>query len=399
MCTMHKKDQRVAKQLQTVVERIMARQEDMQAVLDKATVHLVGANEPPHTSRVIQQSNMLSMLHVLSHMVKSPSTAPAPVLSDQIVELIENRVRLGTSDLTVKAFRAGHAAAWRLWMQICFEVTDNPSQLFTLLDLSGRILNDFVERTIELVHSHTERVRDELARGVPTRNQDLLAAILGDQSVDPVAASRRLGYPLMGSHKSLVVWSRPGLSQTLAYDFLVAELTKLQEVGTVLSQRSATGELWIWISGEPPEDLDVRLASHRLRATISKPHKELNGFARAHRQAKASFALLQSTQRTESLFRFEKMELALLLLQDKTTFGDFAGDVLGPLLAEDDTLQRILAEYLSNGCNASKTAQSLGIHRNTLMSQLDRVQDLLPVPLAKHTRTQVAAALEGLRWL
>lgn len=62
-----------------------------------------------------------------------------------------------------------------------------------------------------------------------------------------------------------------------------------------------------------------------------------------------------------------------------------ARDLLDPLLRYDEThngdLVRTLREYLRDGCNASRTAEHLYLHRSGLLYRIRRIEDLLSARL------------------
>jgi DNA-binding PucR family transcriptional regulator len=57
----------------------------------------------------------------------------------------------------------------------------------------------------------------------------------------------------------------------------------------------------------------------------------------------------------------------------------------------------VVRTYIREQCNASRTAERLYTHRNTVLRRLARADELLPRPLAEDV-IGVGAALEVLRW-
>jgi purine catabolism regulator len=64
-----------------------------------------------------------------------------------------------------------------------------------------------------------------------------------------------------------------------------------------------------------------------------------------------------------------------------------AHEALSPLLEYDSThagdLFRTLTSYLQHGCNATRCAESLYLHRSGLLYRLGRIEDLLGVRLGE----------------
>ncbi len=78
-------------------------------------------------------------------------------------------------------------------------------------------------------------------------------------------------------------------------------------------------------------------------------------------------------------------QLCLLLQHVAGAYLDSGQDVLHPLRDYDrlhgGDLVRTLRVYLACGCNASRTAEYLNLHRSGLIYRLARIQDLLGLEL------------------
>jgi DNA-binding PucR family transcriptional regulator len=60
-------------------------------------------------------------------------------------------------------------------------------------------------------------------------------------------------------------------------------------------------------------------------------------------------------------------------------------------------LQTAVRTFANEQCNASRAATRLYTHRNTLLRQLTRADELLPLPLGENSVT-VAIALDVVHW-
>lgn len=395
---MHISDARFAELLRLGAEQLIETPAALQAAVDEATMHFVAPAEAPGVTKVIQRSNMLSIVHMLSQIVRSPGSVPAPVLSDELITLLERRVQSGTAELTIKGFRVGQAAAWRVWMRVAFTLSDNPAELHGLLDRSSVLLGSYIEQTIELANSHIERFRTELARGAPTSHRELIMAILDGQTIDPIAASRRLAYPLTGTHRALVVWSDDLAADQQEFERFLSSLAELQQTGALVSLFERPATLWVWFSGQASSKLSSLLSRHGVRAALGTAQSGLPGFTRTHRQALEVQDVARPAGVQATLVGYEEARLPILMLKDKRAFETFATEVLGALRRAEPVYLDSLRSYLAHGCNLLNTAQALGIHRNTLQKRLERISDLLPEPLSPQNRLQIGAALGCLGW-
>lgn len=390
-------DQRFAELLKSGAEKLAEAQSELQDALDDATMYFLAPGEPPSVAKILQQSNMHSIVQVLSQFVRSPGKTPEPVLTDDILELIETRVRHGTAELTLKGFRVGRAVAWRLWMKIAFKLSDDPDEILSFLDRSSILLNDYIEQTIELIGSHIKRIKTELEEGTPTSHRKLITAILDGQQLDPIFASRRIAYTLSGSHQALVLWKDSKPVEQLDYNLFMDDLIKQPHIGATFGLLNQDGTFWVWFSGEQPAQLSEFLSRHDLRATIGTRQKNMDGFALTHRQALAAQVISRQSIEQPILLAYECSRLPILLLKDREAFKSFSSEVLGALHSADRVYQDSLLAYLEHGCNLVQTAQELGIHRNTLQKRLDRAEDMLPETLNTNTRLQIGAALSALQ--
>jgi DNA-binding PucR family transcriptional regulator len=99
----------------------------------------------------------------------------------------------------------------------------------------------------------------------------------------------------------------------------------------------------------------------------------------------------------QQVARYEDVQLVALLTAEPTQVEEFLADTLGGLLTADAEVREAVGAYVRELGNASRTAQRLYTHRNTVLRRLARADELLPRPLAENV-LGVAAALEVLRW-
>ncbi|GAA3653928.1 PucR family transcriptional regulator [Microbacterium marinilacus] len=75
------------------------------------------------------------------------------------------------------------------------------------------------------------------------------------------------------------------------------------------------------------------------------------------------------------------LEQLLLARTENDTFLPAAESLLAPLRGEDDVLLRTLAAYLDNESGIAATADALEVHRNTVSTRMQRIQELLGVDM------------------
>jgi DNA-binding PucR family transcriptional regulator len=72
-------------------------------------------------------------------------------------------------------------------------------------------------------------------------------------------------------------------------------------------------------------------------------------------------------------------------------------ETLGELADAPANLKETLRSYLRQQSNATRTAEVMFAHRNTIIARVARAEELLPAPLAE-SAFEVGAAIEILHW-
>ena len=94
---------------------------------------------------------------------------------------------------------------------------------------------------------------------------------------------------------------------------------------------------------------------------------------------------------------FDTIELVSLVTQDATRADQFIKRTLGKFESASPELRTAVRTFVTEQCNASRAATRLYTHRNTLLRQLTRADELLPRPLAENS-VNVAVALDVVHW-
>jgi DNA-binding PucR family transcriptional regulator len=123
----------------------------------------------------------------------------------------------------------------------------------------------------------------------------------------------------------------------------------------------------------------------------------VEGFRRSHFDALAAQRMLARLGSSERFVSFDTVRLVALVTQDAASARTFVNQTLGELGTASAKLRDALRVFLRDGSNASRAAELLRTHRNTLLRRLTRAEELLPRPLGGQ-RLDVAVALEVLRW-
>lgn len=370
--------------------------------LDGATLKVLGTSvTDPVLVAMTRKTNRINVLHWATANIKAPGSRVEPDLGPEILNGARDLVRRGATEASLHAYRAGQNAAWRRWMDIAFQLTDNTEELQELLQISSLSIEYFVDATISKLAEHMEKERNELLRGTQAEHREIINLILNYAPISQQVASQRLGYRLDQVHQAVVVWEEDDISNAGHLDEVVETLLQAAGLPRALNVIADGSTRWIWLPGDRlnMELLREKVAgSSSVRISIGTMGRDMEGFRRSHLDAKAAQSILVRSEIRDPVVEFDKVYLVALLTKDVSRIKRFISDVLGELLTSDGILHVSLRVFLETGCNAARAAQVLGLHRNTLLRHISRAEELLPRPLDE-SRIQVAMALEVLRWM
>ncbi len=129
------------------------------------------------------------------------------------------------------------------------------------------------------------------------------------------------------------------------------------------------------------EQIEAEFPAARLVAGISGPAANLSDWPTVYKEAVQAMRLGQRLN-LNRLVDFHSLGVFQLLgqIEDIPAVRAFCEQVIGPLIKYDNehrsSLVQTMDAYFAHHGNISQTAESLFIHRNTLLYRLDRIQEL-----------------------
>lgn len=362
--------------------------------LDAVTLSREGGTaavaDDPVLRASVKRSNRANLQHWLEANLRDPG-APVPAnLGPEPLGIARDLVRRGLDDTALNAYRVGQNVAWRHWMGLCFEVTQDPDELRELLDVTARSITGFIDAQIAGIAEQMQQEREALTRGTHAERREVVALIIDGAPITRERAATRLGYDLARTHTAAVVWSDDPSVDHTALEAVARTIGPLSVV-------AAASTLWVWT----PNEVDVAAVEAALkdgvRVALGPRADGLDGFRRSHLDALTTQRLLARLGSPLRLASYEAVALVALVTQDETRAAAFVRETLGPLETAGEELRTTVLTYIEAQCNASRTAERLFTHRNSVLRRLARADALLPRPLAEHV-VQVAVALEVVRW-
>ncbi|RPA59407.1 PucR family transcriptional regulator [Gordonia oryzae] len=351
--------------------------------------------EDPVLAAGTRRTNWANTSRWALHNIDSPGERVPAQLTPEIMLATHDLVRRGLDEASLDAFRTAQSVAWRLWMEICFDLTTDPTELRELLDVTSLSISTFIDDTVTAMSEQMRAEREELTRGTHARRREAVTLVLEGAPIPSARAEAQLGYRLAGPHISVVLWSaKPDAAPDL--EAAADILARSAEATTRLTVTASATSWWLWLPADGLGAPDLSPLPD-VRVSIGRPGTDVDGFRSSHFQAMTTQRRHARLGATRQVVHYDDIRLVSLLTSDTSAGDDFVTDTLGDLADADADLKDTLRTWIRLQCNTSRTAEVLYTHRNTVIRRLDRADDLLPRPLAD-TVVDVAAALEVLRW-
>ncbi|GGB18995.1 hypothetical protein GCM10011492_06090 [Flexivirga endophytica] len=387
--------------------------EDELALLHEATLagyHSDRLAIDPTLTEAARVVNVQNLRRWAASNISDPGERVTPQLSTEAIRLSRDLVRRGLDSRALDSYRTAQSAAWRLWMRICFALTTDAAQLQELLDVSALSISTFLDDTVEALTEVMQADIEELTRGTNAERMATLTLILEGAPITRAQAELRLRYQLTGEHIALVVWT-DSTADTATADGAPEDVAgSLEAVADAFRQASGATRrltlvagaqsLWVWL---PVTDVHTGeavtaalAAAPTVQVAIGRKGLGLEGFRRSHLDATETQRLVARIDSDQRITRYAEVQLVALLTGDLTKADEFVADNLGALATADPELRDAVSAYVREQFNASRTAQRLYTHRNTVLRRLERADRLMPRPLVDNV-TNVTAALEIVR--
>jgi DNA-binding PucR family transcriptional regulator len=355
--------------------------------------------QDPALAEGIRRTNLANLMQWATANLQHPGRRVPPALGPEGLATARDLVRRGLDAAALDAYRTGQNLAWRRWMEICFELTDDPAELRELLEVSALSINTFIDDTIAAIAARMEEERAELTRGTHAERRATVALLLEGAPVSRERAEGQLGYRLGGRHTAAILWGPPdiGSEELEAAAEAVMKAAGAERRLTVLASAAA---LWVWMAVPAPTRarMVAAVAGHpRIRLAVGRAGTDLDGFRRSHLDAAVTQQMLADHPAGRQVATYSDVQLVALLTRDPNRAQEFVTDCLGELADAEPELRDIVLTFIREQCNASRAATVLYTHRNTVLRRLARADELLPRPLAENV-IRVGAALELVEW-
>src|SRR5690606_41430277 len=150
----------------------------------------------------------------------------SPADDPDSLRMARDLVRRGLSDSILTAYRVGQVDAWRAWVAITTELTDDAALIRVVLEHTAGSIGDFNERTLAVVRQVVDEERAELLRGVLPGRREMVELLLDGAPVQPERASAQLGLDVRKPLTGIVAWTLEGDTGQSATEAVLDHLTR-----------------------------------------------------------------------------------------------------------------------------------------------------------------------------
>jgi DNA-binding PucR family transcriptional regulator len=369
------------------------------------TRHLMAPGMEPIASDPVLHGASLRAIHATistwaTSFARDP-WAPVDAADDpESLRMARDLVRRGLSDSIMTAYRVAQVDAWRAWIDVTTQLTDDAQVIRTVLDHTAQSIGEFNERTLQAVQAVIDQERAHLRRGDWAQRREMIELLLDGAPVPPDTASAQLGLDVRRRHTAIVVWNAQPHSDPTAVENAVERLLRDVDQRDRVVFYPSSGTAWIWLASKPAGNKAIGQALHPwpdVCVALGDAQRGTAGFRLSHRNALAVQRLIDRAGHTR-VARLEDTRLAALLARHGDDAVEYSLAVLGDLAHAPPEITHTVAVYLAELGNVTATAERLYAHRNTVMRRLERANDLLPHPIAERP-LDIAAALEVWQWL
>jgi hypothetical protein len=317
---------------------------------------------------------------VLHGRIDTPAALPG------IEQCAREFVRLGVSaELLSRIARLCHKElAGRL---IAPPILTDELDVASLVSLSARLFSHLSDTFDSLMRAHAVQAGMDAIGNSPWERR-IVADILAGRPVDLERAAALLSYDFSGIHVGFVADMRSLSTTTTAagsqLEVIANAITGLLG-GRGLTVCNSETECWGWVTVDV-EATRSQIAAIRdqlpveLCVGIGRPGRGSQGFRDTHWQAKTALAFVGTAPDPTRAVLFRDIEVATLLMAEPARARAFAERELGALAASSDVareLRQTLRVYLEEHGSPQRTAQRLGVVRNTVSHRVARAVGLL----------------------
>lgn len=388
----------VARLIQAAVRDLIDPPADLLSLLDDV---VADANRrlldiDPRLLDPLRAAARSNVAHWAAANLRAPGMPVQANLSEYNTRFAFEVVRHGFDETILAGFRAGQNVVIEYFQDLAFEATEDRAVLQELLHVVTRSVFRYVDDTLAGLMEIIGRERHLLRNVTLVTRLETVSLILEGAPISTRRAGERLGYNVERAHTAAVLWTEADAGE-VNLEGVANALAREAGAQRPLVLPVSAGAVWVWMG--IPEQVDWSSVREAVAIPpgvfvgVGRRATGLSGFRSSHLEALSVQRLVRRLRVPEAVTTYADVEVVALAGNDEPLARDFMTRTLGDLLSAPAELRDTLATYLAESSNATRTAEVMFAHRNTVISRLDRVRELLPEPIDGRT-LKVALALE-----
>ncbi|MFT4231173.1 MAG: helix-turn-helix domain-containing protein [Leucobacter sp.] len=350
----------------------------------------------PQLVEMLQSSidgNVATIFHILGNDIGFESLRPTTAAVEYAVRLAQRDVSLGA---LTRAYYLGQSMLLRRAMDEvdALDVDDESTRILVVRGIAD-VIHRYIDWILQYVTEVYEAERRRWWTARATTNAAAVMRVLRGDTISVSGFQAETGYSLEQRHIAAIAWIEHE-DELPVHQHRIDQL--LRRLGTVLSSPrpplvtavdGTTAQAWVSIPSER-WDAGARerirgLCSERegegIRLALGEPGWGVEGFRRSHVQADTArlVALGARRFREERTVAFSDPHVGLLslLIRDPAAAAAWTRETLGSIAdpgPANEAMRETLVAFYTSGENFTRTAEALGVHRNTVRHRVDRFE-------------------------
>lgn len=367
--------------------------EDMTELL---ATRVSGLDQDPQLIEMLHASidgNVWTLCHILTNDIGTDSIQPSTGAVEYAMRLAQRDVPLGS---LTRAYYLGQSMLVSRGIDAVdqLQIEDKDVQM-NVVRVVADVTHNYIDWILQYVTDvHVaEQQRWWTARAVT--NAAGVMKVLRGEAISATGFEAKTKYSLEQHHIAFIAWlefGTPDTEEQQRIDQLLRRLASIVHSSKPpLITASDRSTAWAWaaipsaeVSTEVLRRIETFAASadaRNVRVAMGAPGSGIAGFRRSHEQAAKARLVALSAQRyrEERLVAFGDPDVGFLslIMHDTKSALIWTREVLGDVALGGESkaaLRETLATFYASGENVSKTAELLGLHRNTVRQRVSRFE-------------------------
>lgn len=305
--------------------------------------------------------------------------ALAPAARTLALEVAQRHLGL---PVLVKAYRAAQRSSWSYVTGVIRDSAAELDHVELLVRLWGEAAAWFDASVEESILIHQQEARRIEQRGDAQRYATVAALLADGESGDIRSRPESLdGYPLTGSHIALIARAL-SLDAVDALEQAVVRMMSATGLRWPLVVRPGGREVWCWVAADAlPERWQHTPDPALVRVTVGGPAEGAEGFALAHREARATQAVALEQVRPRPVTAYADVTALIMMARDHEAAWRFVVRTLGGLAKPGAGRLRETVRHVLTEGGTESVASALRVHKNTVRYRVAQAERLLGRPI------------------